>query len=111
MRRESVRGMVFANLDGRIEADWEWAVNVALEHFQSLHILVKNAGMIIYQRFAQISTKDYLLQFQIDQLGVFLGMLVACPALKRAGGGSIINAASTTGVVAYEQQGAYAATK
>jgi cyclopentanol dehydrogenase len=47
----------------------------------------------------------------VNQTGVFLGMKHVVPAMRRAGGGSIVNIASTLGIVGTEDYIAYQASK
>ena len=47
----------------------------------------------------------------INGRGVFLGVKHAIPAMRRAGGGSIVNISSTAGLVGNTLEGAYSATK
>jgi 3alpha(or 20beta)-hydroxysteroid dehydrogenase len=47
----------------------------------------------------------------VNQVGVFLGMRAAAPAMIRAGGGSIVNISSTSGLVGSRRLVAYTASK
>ena len=47
----------------------------------------------------------------VNQTGMFLGMKHAVPAMRRAGGGSIINISSTLGLVGVDDYIAYQASK
>jgi 3alpha(or 20beta)-hydroxysteroid dehydrogenase len=47
----------------------------------------------------------------VNQVGVFLGMRAAIPALKRAGGGSIVNLSSVEGLRGLPRLTAYTASK
>ena len=47
----------------------------------------------------------------MNQLGVFLGMKTVLPSLRRAGGGSIINISSVSGLLGKEHTIAYTASK
>jgi NAD(P)-dependent dehydrogenase (short-subunit alcohol dehydrogenase family) len=47
----------------------------------------------------------------VNQTGVFLGMKHAIPALRQAGGGSIINISSIAGLIGVGAAAAYQATK
>jgi 3alpha(or 20beta)-hydroxysteroid dehydrogenase/cyclopentanol dehydrogenase len=47
----------------------------------------------------------------VNAKGVFLGIKHAIPAMRRAGGGSIVNVSSTYGLVGAPRRGAYSASK
>ena len=47
----------------------------------------------------------------VNQTGPFLGMRAAIPALRRAGGGSIVNISSALAIVGYGEAVSYTAAK
>ena len=47
----------------------------------------------------------------VNSKGVFLGTRAAIPAMRRAGGGSIVNVSSVSGIVGNPRTAAYAASK
>jgi NAD(P)-dependent dehydrogenase (short-subunit alcohol dehydrogenase family) len=86
-------------------------VQVAEGRFGPLNVLVNNAG-VISERGAEDEPEDaWHRVIAINQSGVFLGMKHVVPAMRRAGGGSIINISSTLGVVGAEDYIAYQASK
>jgi NAD(P)-dependent dehydrogenase (short-subunit alcohol dehydrogenase family) len=87
----------FIRHDVTSEADWEAAVARAEAEFGGLDILVNNAGMGDLAPIEETSLADWERTVSIDQTGVFLGMKVAAPALKRSGHGSVINISSIFG--------------
>lgn len=104
-------GAAFFPLDVTSEERWAKAVAFTVEAFGKLNILANNAGMIIYRPLADTRTEDYRTQFEIDQLAVFFGMRAAYPALKSTGNASVVNTASTAGLLGLPTMGAYAAAK
>ena len=90
----------FIRHDVTSEADWEAAVARAEAEFGGLDILVNNAGMGDLAPIEETSLADWERTVSIDQTGVFLGMKVAAPALKRSGHGSVINISSIFGASA-----------
>jgi NAD(P)-dependent dehydrogenase (short-subunit alcohol dehydrogenase family) len=95
-------------------ADCEAMVNAAEAAFGGLHILFNNAGISHADDDDAIATSEAVwdLTFQINVKGVFLGCKYGIPALRRAGGGSIINTASFVAIVgAATPQLAYTASK
>ena len=91
--------------------DWAAAVALAVERFGALHVLVNNAGVISDGGAVDEPEDVWNRVIAINQTGVFLGMKYAVPTMRRAGGGSIINIASTLGVVGAEDYIAYQASK
>lgn len=49
--------------------------------------------------------------YSVNQIGVFLGMRAVLPSMRAAGGGSIVNIASTASIVGSEGIFAYSASK
>jgi 3alpha(or 20beta)-hydroxysteroid dehydrogenase len=76
-----------------------------------LDALVNNAGIFTYARLTETSVDDFTRQFDVNQLGVFLGMRAVAPTMKEAGQGSIINISSAAGLVGMANTIGYTATK
>jgi NAD(P)-dependent dehydrogenase (short-subunit alcohol dehydrogenase family) len=102
---------VFVPLDVTREADWTAAVALAEERFGRLDILVNNAGIL--GRPGILATTPELWQHvvAVNQTGPFLGMRAAIPAMRRAGGGSIVNISSALATVGYGESASYTAAK
>ncbi|HEU0122289.1 MAG TPA: glucose 1-dehydrogenase [Bryobacteraceae bacterium] len=95
-------------------ADCEAMVKAAEETYGKLNIIFNNAGISHADDDDAISTSEDVwdLTFQINVKGVFLGCKYGIPALRRAGGGSIINTASFVAILgAATPQLAYTASK
>ncbi len=77
-------------------ADCEAMVAFAEEKYGALHVLFNNAGIMHNDDGDAESTEESIfdLTYAINVKGVFFGCKYGIPALKRAGGGSIINTAS-----------------
>jgi NAD(P)-dependent dehydrogenase (short-subunit alcohol dehydrogenase family) len=90
---------VFVRLDVTREEDWQEAVGTAVNHFGKLNILVNNAGISGQGRVEDTSLEDWNRVMEVNATGVFLGTKAAIPAMRRAGGGSIINISSQLGLV------------
>ncbi|WP_375482557.1 SDR family oxidoreductase [uncultured Jatrophihabitans sp.] len=102
---------VYQHLDVTDENEWAAAVDRAETHFGRLDILVNNAGIMIVGSVENTTRDTFTTLFAVNQLGPFLGMKAAIPALKRAGGGSIVNISSESGLVGKGGLFAYSTTK
>jgi 3alpha(or 20beta)-hydroxysteroid dehydrogenase len=102
---------VYHHLDVGDEAEWVAAVAKATSSFGLLNVLVNNAGILRIGSVEHTSLDTYLEAFRVNQLGCFLGMRAAVPALRDAGGGSIVNISSESGMVGKGGLFAYSATK
>lgn len=90
---------VFIHLDVTREADWQQAISTAVERFGALHIVVNNAGTGTPDKLEDVSAEEWDRVMAVNATGVFLGTKAAIPALRQAGGGSIINMSSQLGLV------------
>lgn len=89
-------------------------VRHAEETFGGLHVLFNNAGIMHAQDDDAVNTEEAIwdLTMAINLKGVWLGCKYGIPALRRAGGGSIINTASFVALLgAATPQIAYTASK
>jgi NAD(P)-dependent dehydrogenase (short-subunit alcohol dehydrogenase family) len=102
---------VFVTLDVTKEEDWQRAVDTALSSYGQLNILVNNAGILQMEGVEDITQAVWDRVIAVNQTGVWLGMKVAVPALRQAGGGSIVNISSISGLVGTGMQTAYQASK
>ena len=101
----------FVRLDVGSEADWTRAVERAQARFSRLNVLVNNAAILQMKPLEETSLADFERHVRVNQTGPFLGMKAVVPALKAAGGGSIVNVSSVDGLSAKPGIVAYAATK
>ncbi len=105
---------LFVQVDVARAVDCERMVRVAEETFGKLDVLFNNAGISHIDDGDAVSTEEEVwdLTMQINLKGVFLGCKYGIPALRRAGGGSIINTASFVALLgAATPQLAYTASK
>jgi 3alpha(or 20beta)-hydroxysteroid dehydrogenase len=89
----------YVHLDVTSERDWRAAVETAVRQHGQLNVLVNNAGIIIRKGIEETSVEDWDRTQGINVKGVFLGTKYAIPAMRQAGGGSIINISSIAGLV------------
>jgi len=105
---------LYVRADVSSDADCAAMVAAAEEGFGKLSVLFNNAGVLLGDDADAESTSDETWQRTIDinLKGVFLGCRHGIPALRRAGGGSIINTASFVALMgAATPQLAYTASK
>ena len=89
----------YLRLDVTSEADWAQAVSTAERQHGALHVLVNNAGIGGGRRIEDTTLAEWERVMAVNSTGVFLGTRAAIPAMRRAGGGSIINISSQLGLV------------
>jgi len=91
-------GAIFRRLDVSNEAEWKATVDATLAEFKKLDILVNDAGLSgsAVEDLFDIAAWDRLMA--VNARGVFLGMKFAIPIMKAAGGGSIVNISSISGI-------------
>ncbi len=111
--RELGRDALYVHLDVSSEDDWRTAVELAEAKYDKLNILVNNAAIIIPRvPIEERTEEEWDLVMNVNAKGVFLGTKHAIPAMRRAGGGSIINISSVAGIAqSTHQEPAYAASK
>jgi 3alpha(or 20beta)-hydroxysteroid dehydrogenase len=101
----------FQRLDVTAPEDWNAAVEAAESRFGQLDLLVNNAGVVRVAAIVDESDDGWHATMAVNATGVFYGMRAAIPALRRNGGGSIINIASIYGPVGAAGYVAYTASK
>ena len=103
---------LFVHLDVTSESDWRDAVAAAVSRFGKLDVLVNNAGISIPGGLEEFTEEQWDRTMDINSKGVFLGTREAIPAMKDAGGGSIVNISSGAGIAPSPgTSAAYAASK
>jgi NAD(P)-dependent dehydrogenase (short-subunit alcohol dehydrogenase family) len=90
---------LFVRLDVTSESAWQDAVATAVRCFGTLDVLVNNAGISGRGKVEDTTAEDWDKVMEVNAKGVFLGTKAAIPAMRQAGGGSIINISSQLGLV------------
>jgi 3alpha(or 20beta)-hydroxysteroid dehydrogenase len=101
----------FVHLDVTDPGQWREAVATAESAFGPVGVLVNNAGIVRWGTVAELDPAVWQEVLGVNLTGVFLGMQAAIPSLRRAGGGSIVNISSVSGLVGFPMQSAYTASK
>jgi 3(or 17)beta-hydroxysteroid dehydrogenase len=105
------RRAIFIEHDVSREDQWQSAVDVVVKTFGRLDIVVNNAGVGWFGDVEHTTIEDWHKLLSVNLDGVFLGIKHAIPAMRAAGGGSIINLSSIEGLVGDPALAAYNASK
>jgi NAD(P)-dependent dehydrogenase (short-subunit alcohol dehydrogenase family) len=99
------------HLDVTRGSDWRAAVDACEREFGGLDILVNNAGIFHTTGLEETTEELWDAIVNINQKGVWLGMKFAVPAMRKRGGGSIVNISSVAGLTGSAGSTAYHGTK
>jgi NAD(P)-dependent dehydrogenase (short-subunit alcohol dehydrogenase family) len=89
---------IFQKLNVSEEAEWQAAIDATLAAFGRLDILVNDAGISGSAVDDLFDSAAWERIMAVNATGTFLGMKFAIPLMKQAGGGSIVNISSISGV-------------
>ncbi len=101
----------FIALDVTQEQAWESALAQAEAWLGHLNILVNSAGIAFFENVEQTSLDDWRRMMAVNLDGVFLGCKHGIAPIERAGGGSIINLSSISGIIGGANLAAYNTSK
>ncbi|MFI7099882.1 SDR family NAD(P)-dependent oxidoreductase [Streptomyces sp. NPDC050161] len=101
----------YVRLDVTREEDWRAAVGAAKDAFGKIDGLVANAGILRFNALVSTPLEEFQQVVQVNQTGCFLGIRTVAPEIAAAGGGTIVNTSSYTGLTGMAGVGAYAASK
>jgi NAD(P)-dependent dehydrogenase (short-subunit alcohol dehydrogenase family) len=101
---------IFVEQDVGDEDSWKRVVEAAVKEFGKLDILVNNAGVGWFGDVEHTSLEDWHKLLRVNLDGVFLGIRAVIPAMRAAGGGSIINISSIEGLIGDPRLAAYNAS-
>ena len=87
------------------------AIEHAIKQFGGLDVLINNAGVSRFQNLAELSVDDWREVIGTNLDGAFFCCRAALPALRRRGGGWIINVSSLAGSHPFARGAAYCASK
>jgi NAD(P)-dependent dehydrogenase (short-subunit alcohol dehydrogenase family) len=90
---------MFVKVDVTREEDWADAVEQTVARFGKLNVLVNNAGISGRGYPDATSLEGWDRVMDVNAKGVFLGTRSAIPKMQKAGGGSIVNISSLSGIV------------
>ncbi|MEV6325293.1 SDR family oxidoreductase [Nocardia sp. NPDC051787] len=104
-------GALFRRLDVTDEAGWRAVLDDAEAEFGPLAVLINNAGIVDFGGIESESPAMFRHVIDVNLYGAWLGMHLAAPRLRAAGGGVIVNISSTAGLIGYAGVGGYVASK
>jgi 3(or 17)beta-hydroxysteroid dehydrogenase len=102
---------MFLRHDVRDENQWQAVIAATLDRFGRLDVLVNNAGVIRLDTIETATLDDWRFVNAVNVEGTFLGCKHSIPAMRAAGGGSIINMSSTTAILGFPDAPGYTASK
>jgi NAD(P)-dependent dehydrogenase (short-subunit alcohol dehydrogenase family) len=86
-------------------------VEQTVAHFGILNVLLNNAGLLHIGTAEQITEEQWDQTFNVNVRGLWLLSRAVLPAMRKVGGGSIINMASVLGINGARNRAAYAPSK
>ncbi|MFL6057744.1 MAG: SDR family NAD(P)-dependent oxidoreductase [Rubrobacteraceae bacterium] len=89
----------------------EELVASAVEAWGGLDVMVNNAGVGVAATVVDTKEEDYERVMDVCVRGTLLGMKYAIPAIRDAGGGSVINMSSVAALVGITDRAVYSAAK
>ena len=102
---------VFRHHDVSDEGAWTSLVEETVDRWGPVTVLANNAGILRFGNVGRLELGDVDLMYRVNQLGTLLGMNAVARTMRKAGGGSIINASSTEGLGGMSGCVAYGGTK
>jgi 3alpha(or 20beta)-hydroxysteroid dehydrogenase len=89
----------FIKLDVASASNWASLVAEVEDTYRGLHILIANAGVAEEAAITEASDEHFNRIVTINQKGVFYGVRAVVPAMRRAGGGAIVNISSIASMI------------
>ncbi|MGD0662113.1 MAG: glucose 1-dehydrogenase [Syntrophorhabdales bacterium] len=102
---------LFVRQDVTSESEWTGIVGTTTERYNRLDILVNCAGVFLGASIEETTLEKWRWVLSVNLDGVFLGTKYAARAMRKTGGGSIVNLSSAGGIVGTPNASAYAASK
>ena len=90
---------IFSEMDVSKQSDWQRTIDAAISNFGKINVLVNNAGIIERDSLEETTEETWDKIMAVNAKGVFLGTKAVIPHMKAAGGGSIINISSISGMI------------
>lgn len=104
-------GAIAVTVDVSKSGDVKRMVDDALKAFGRLDVIVNNAGYGTFGTVVDIAEQEWDDLMAVNVRGVYLCCKYAIPAMKKTGGGAIVNVASVVASVGIRNRAAYVASK
>lgn len=102
---------IYVQTDVTISDNTQRMVTETVSTYGKLDILLSSAGIAMRLPVADLPEEDWHRCLDVNLTGVYLCAKAAIPAMRRNGGGSIINLSSIYGLVGADVRAAYVASK
>ncbi|MAJ86488.1 MAG: SDR family oxidoreductase [Cellvibrionales bacterium TMED148] len=103
--------VLFVHHDVSSLADWDRVIDLVIERFGRLDVLVNNAGIVVVADVENTTLSDWRAVHGVGTDGTFFGIQKGIGVMRESGGGSIINMSSLAGLIGYPLIFAYSASK
>ncbi len=104
-------GVTFLYQDVTQLSDWDRVIAQVMEQHGRLDVLVNNAGIVVVADVEKTTLEDWRSVNAVGTDGTFFGIQKGIGAMRKSGGGSIINMSSVAGIIGYPLVFAYSASK
>lgn len=101
----------YVHLDVRDAEGWTALIDDTLYRWGRIDCLVNNAGINIPIDIEEATVEQFRAILDVNLIGAFLGTKAVLPAMRRSGGGSIINVASNSTQMVLPTTSLYGASK
>ncbi|OWA37425.1 oxidoreductase [Saccharibacillus sp. O16] len=102
---------VYASTDVRNRQEVAALVQLAVQHYGKLDVLVGNAGVMPISYLDELRVDEWEAMIDVNLKGLLYGIAEALPLFRQQGFGHFVNIASTSGHRIVPQQAVYAGTK
>lgn len=97
--------------DVTVGGDVQRVVREAAQRFGAIHVLVNNAARLHFGRLEDAEPAAWDRMLRTNTLAPWRFMVAVLPAMRRAGGGAIVNVSSINGIKAFPGAGLYCTSK
>jgi NAD(P)-dependent dehydrogenase (short-subunit alcohol dehydrogenase family) len=98
-------------MDVRVLDDWTDVWDLVVERFETIDVVVNNAGIIHTGYARELSLQQHRDMMDVNYFGVLNGVMTALPRMREQGHGHIINVCSMTSFLPLTGYATYGATK
>jgi 3alpha(or 20beta)-hydroxysteroid dehydrogenase len=102
---------VFIPLDVTDPEDWQRALAETQRQLGAPQVLVANAGINCARTIEDLTREDFRRVYDVNVVGVFLGIQALAPIMEQAGGGSIVVMSSAASAVGIDRHAVYGTSK